>query len=80
MNSDSLLKEINAIFIDIMDNDKIVLTSDSTANEIEEWDSLTHIQVIVAIEKHFKIKFSSTEIRDFKNVGQLCESVRQKLS
>lgn len=77
---DNVLEEASAIFRDTLDNDEIQLTSDTTADDIEEWDSLTHIQLIVALEKHFKIKFTTSEITSYKNVGQLAEGIVQKLN
>lgn len=74
-----ILQQCNQIFRDILENDDIVLRMDTTADEIEEWDSLTHIQLIVAVERHYKIKFSSAEINSFKNVGDLCDTVEKKL-
>ena len=73
-----ILKQVNEIFIDILDNDEIVLHQETTANDVEDWDSLTHIQLIVAIEKHFKLRFSSTEIREWKNVGEMCIAIKNK--
>ncbi|MDR1743392.1 MAG: acyl carrier protein, partial [Dysgonamonadaceae bacterium] len=69
MTNQEILAEVQEIFRDVLDNEEIVLTEETTANDIDEWDSLTHIQLIVAEEKHFKIKFSSKEILSWKNVG-----------
>lgn len=77
---DTVLEEASAIFRDTLDNDGIQLTRATTADDIEEWDSLTHIQLIVALEKHFKIKFTTSEITSYKNVGQLAEGIVQKLN
>ena len=77
---DTVLEEASAIFRDTLDNDDIQLTPATTADDIEEWDSLTHIQLIVALEKHFKIKFTTSEITSYKNVGQLAEGIVEKLS
>lgn len=74
-----ILNQVNIIFIDILDEVSIVLTNATMAEDVEEWDSLTHIQLIVAIEKHFKIRFNSAEIRNWKNVGELCNSIKVKL-
>ena len=79
MDALEILKQVNNIFIDILDNDDIVLTSQITANDIDEWDSLTHVQLVVAVEKHFKIRFTATEIREWKNVGEMFYSVQKKL-
>jgi acyl carrier protein len=77
---DEILEEVNEIFKDVLDNDDIKLTPDTTADDIEEWDSLTHIQLIVAIEKHFKIRFKASEITSYKNVGEMCHGIQDKFS
>ena len=74
------MSTVNAIFIDILDNEAIVLTDRTTAGDVAEWDSLTHIQLVVAIEKKFGIRFASGEIRRWKNVGELIDSIAQKSS
>ncbi|RYY30116.1 MAG: acyl carrier protein [Chitinophagaceae bacterium] len=75
-----VMSQITTIFRDILDNDDIALSNTSTADDIEEWDSLTHIQLIVALEKHFKIKFTTQEITSYKNVGEMAESILKKIS
>ena len=57
MEKTEILVKVQDIFRDVLDNEEIVLNNDTSADDIEEWDSLSHIQLIVAIEKHFKIKF-----------------------
>jgi len=78
MDTSQILKEVNSIFIDVLDEDNIALTMNTVADDIKEWDSLTHIQLVVAIEKHFQIKFTSSEIQNFKNVGEMCNSIAVK--
>jgi len=79
MTAAEILKEVNRIFIDQLENENIVLNRASIADDIEEWDSLTHIQLIVAIEKHFKTRFTSAEIQNFKNVGEMCDALEKKI-
>lgn len=77
---ETILKQLNEIFIDVLDNDKIVLTKETTAEDIEEWDSLSHIHLVVAVEKHFNITFTSLEMQAWKSVGDLCENIKAKLN
>jgi acyl carrier protein len=79
MNKDQILKEVNEIFIDVLDNEDIKLTTETSAKDIEEWDSLNHIQLVVAIEKHFKQRFTASEIQSWKNVGEMCDAIQKKL-
>lgn len=78
MELQTILDEITSVFSEVLEDD-VKLTFGSTADDVEEWDSLTHVQLIVAIEKRFSIRFSSSEIQGFKNVRDLCEAVKAKL-
>jgi len=80
MNSNEILKSVNKIFIDVLDNEDIVLSEATTAKDVDDWDSLNHIQLIVAIEKHFKIRFTSSEIQSWKNVGEMCRNIEKRLN
>lgn len=79
MKKEEMINAIIEIFKDVLDVEDIFITETTTSNDIDEWDSLTHIQLIVAIEKHFKVKFSSTEISDWKNVGEMILSIHKKI-
>ncbi|QEC41897.1 acyl carrier protein [Pseudobacter ginsenosidimutans] len=80
MEQQQILEKLNEIFVDVLDNEDIRLTETTTAADIEEWDSLYHIQLVVAIEKHFKIKFTASEIQSWKNVGDMANAVKSKLA
>ena len=80
MEHAEILSDVNKIFIDVLDEGDIVLKDETVAGDIEEWDSLNHIQLIVAIEKYFNIRFSSAEIQSWENVGNMCEAIKQKLN
>lgn len=75
-----VLNDVNVIFKDVLENDDLVISRETTSADVEEWDSLNHIQLIVSIEKHFKLKFSASEIRNWKNVGEMCDAIALKLS
>jgi acyl carrier protein len=78
MTTDDVLQQLTSLFRRVLDNEALVLTSQTTAPEVDGWDSLSHVQLVVAVEKHFKIKFTSKEIFSFKNVGDLCDAIRSK--
>lgn len=77
---ESIQSQVQEIFRDILDEESLALARETTASDVDGWDSLTHIQLIVAIEKRFKVKFSSKEILSWKNVGELLDSLRSKVS
>ncbi len=78
MEKNEVLAKVQEIFQDVLDNEDIVLTDESTADDIEEWDSLSHIQLVVAIEKSFGIKFTSKEILSWQNVGAMIDCICSK--
>ena len=75
MERNEVLSRVQDVFRDVLDDEEIVLTDATTADDIDEWDSLSHIQLIVAIEKAFKVKFTSKEILSWKNIGELVDSI-----
>ena len=78
MTREEIVKQVTLIFADVLDNDSIILTDEVTADDIDEWDSLTHIQLVVAIEKKMNIRFTSKEIQSWKNVGELIDTILNK--
>jgi acyl carrier protein len=75
MDSAKVLETLNRLFADVIGKNGIALKRETTARDVAEWDSLNHIQFIVAIEKHFKVKFTRAEIRAWQNVGQMADAV-----
>jgi len=71
---------LTAIFRDIFDDESLVLRDDLTAEDVENWDSLTHINLIVAIEKEFRIRFTTAEVSGLKNVGELEALIAAKVN
>ena len=79
MDHNSILREVNLIFIDIFEDQSIVLNEQTTTDDVPAWDSLNHIQMITAVEKHFKIRFELNELLNFTNVGDLCNGIQNRL-
>ena len=75
MNQKERLQEI---FRDIFDDEKLIITEEMSANDIEDWDSLAQINLIIAIEKEFKVKFRLEEVSNLKNIGEMLELFSKK--
>jgi acyl carrier protein len=80
MENTEILKQVNAIFIEILENENLIINESTSANDVEEWDSLNHIQLVVAIEKYFKIRFTSKEIISWNNVGEMIFCIKNKFN
>lgn len=79
MERNEILARVEEIFREELELDDLVLNDETTADDVEEWDSLSHIQLVVALEKGFGIKFTSKEILSWDNVGDLVDSIEQKI-
>ncbi|MRX46117.1 acyl carrier protein [Pedobacter puniceum] len=75
-----IILDLNEIFTDIIDEGEIMLNPETTANDIDGWDSLNHIQILAAIEKKYTFKFTLTEIQNLKNIDDLTNIIVQKTS
>ena len=75
MERNEILAKINEIAKDVFDNDEVELTEATTANDVEEWDSLSHLSLISDIEGEFGIRFTLSEISDLKNVGEFIDAI-----
>ena len=78
MERNEIFEKLNEIFVDVLDLNEVKLTDETSANDIEEWDSLSHNKLIDAIEKEFKVKFTSKEIMSWKNVGEMVDCILAK--
>lgn len=74
-----LLERIQPIFKDVFDDNALVITRDTNAKQVEGWDSLGHINLVVAIEQEFKFRFALSELQGLKNVGDLIDLMATKL-
>ena len=77
MNRTEIMAKLNEIFCDVFDDEDIVLTNETTADDIEDWDSLEQINLLVAIEKQFNIKFQLADVADLENVGAMADLVEK---
>lgn len=81
MDREKITERLTEVFCDVFDNEDITITDATTADDIEEWDSLEHISLIAAVEKTFKMRFTMKEVSGMKNVGEmidiLCERAKK---
>ncbi len=77
MKDTEIYEKLEEIFEDVFD-EKIKLTADTTAEDVEDWDSLTHITLISAVEDEFSVKFSMKEVSTMKNVGEMVDIIRER--
>lgn len=73
-------EKLNAIFCTVFDDTDIVITPATTANDVDGWDSLSHVNLIVAVEANFGIRFTQKELLTFKNVGDLLCCIQSKIA
>ena len=74
-----ILNSLEEIFKDIFDDEELKLERETSADDIDDWDSLAQINLIVAIEKEFNVKFSLEEVATLKNVGEMADLIERKL-
>lgn len=76
--NDDLWKDLTAIFRESLDNDSLTLTEATTAKDVDGWDSITHVLIMVAVEKKFRVKFTAGEIQQLQNVGELAKLIQSR--
>ena len=74
-----ILNKLQEIFRDIFDDETIILTNETTQDDIGDWDSLAQINLIIAIRKEFKVEFSMEEVGNLKSVGEIVKKIEEKL-
>lgn len=80
MDRTSVISDLNPIFQDVLDLPDLRLGPGSNAQNVEGWDSLAHVNLVVAIEKHYRIKFALGELQGLKNVGEMADLIQAKLA
>lgn len=78
MTREQVYAELNDVFQDVFDDESITVHDETTANDIEDWDSLEHINLVVAVEKQFGIKFTMGEVNGMKNVGEMVDIIIER--
>jgi acyl carrier protein len=78
MEESQVYAKLTGIFHDLFDDDDLVLRADLTAEDVDGWDSLSHIRLVLAVQKAFGVKFSASEIGKLKNVGEFVDLIRSK--
>ena len=79
MSIEKIIGELQPIFRDVLDLPTLQLRADSNASNVEGWDSLAHINLVMAVENHYKVKFALGELQELKNVGEMAELITRKL-
>lgn len=79
MDTTEIKGALNDVFRDVFDDESISVTEQTTARDVQGWDSLTHINLVVATEKRFGVKFTTREVQGLANVGELIELIAKKL-
>ena len=78
MTKETIYEMLNEVFRDVFDDDSITVNAETTADDIEDWDSLEHINLVVAVENKFGIKFNMNEVVTFKNVGEMVDVIAER--
>jgi len=80
MDETNVRSRLGEIFRDIFDDETIQIHDAMTARDLEDWDSLTHVNLIVATEKAFDISFTTKEVQSLRNVGEFVQMILRKVS
>lgn len=75
MTREQTFKKLNEVFRDVFDDDSICVTDTTTSDDIEDWDSLEHINLIAAVEQEFGVKFNMGQVVTMKNVGEMADII-----
>jgi acyl carrier protein len=78
MQSDAVYAKLTEIFHDVFDDDDIVLRPELTADDVPEWDSLSHVRLVLTVQRQFGIKFSAAQTVNLKNVGELVALIQSR--
>lgn len=80
MNKNEIIEKLQDIFCDVFDNEDIKLTEATCAEDIEEWDSIGHVQLIKELQARFNIVFTAQEMRSWDDIGEMADAILSKIS
>ncbi len=78
MTRKMVLEKLTEIFRDVFDDDSLILRENMTPEDIEDWDSLEQVNLVVAIEKKFRVRFNMEEVNKFENISKIIDAVLKK--
>lgn len=79
MNREQVFEKLNEVFRDVFDDESICVNDSTTSNDIEDWDSLEHINLLAAVEQEFGVKFNMGQVLSMKNVGEMADIILSQL-
>lgn len=79
MDRSKILSRTTEIFADILDKEDLVLVEATTADDVKEWDSLSHVRLLISLEREFGIRFGAAEVQTPRNVGELVDLIQRKI-
>ena len=79
MSREEIFEQLNEVFRDVFDDESITVDDSTTADDIEDWDSLEHINLVAAVEQQFGVKFNMGQIVTLKNVGEMADLIESMI-
>lgn len=79
MDRGEVFSRLATVFEEVMDTEGVILSESTSGDEVEEWDSLSHVRLIVSVERAFNCKFTTAEIADFETLGDLVTAIMEKI-
>lgn len=79
MKREQIFEKLNEVFRDVFDDESICVNDSTTSNDIEDWDSLEHINLLAAVEQEFGVKFNMGQVVSMKNVGEMADIILSQL-
>ena len=80
MNKNNIKEKLQSVFVDVFDEEDLTISNSTNSDDIEEWDSLNHIALVLSIEKCFNIRFMTGEVLLLKDVGDMIQLLEEKTS